>query len=58
MLRIYIAKPLEGIFNTSLSTVVPVDFKIENILPENKKITVLPVQLFSFFSFISVFSIN
>ena len=46
MLKTYISKPLEIIFNASLSTgIVPSDFKIANIVPVLKKGSVLLVQL-------------
>ena len=57
MLKTYISKPLEIIFNASVSTgVVPSDFKIANIIPVFKKgsqsslCNYRPIPLISVFS--------
>ena len=57
MLKAYVSKPLEIVFNASFSTgVVPSDFKIANIVPVFKKGSQSPLCNYRPIFLISVFS--
>ena len=57
MLKAYISKPLEIVFNASISTgVVPSDFKIANVVPVFKKGSQSSLCNYRPISLISVFS--